>query len=161
MDHSKIDFREACEADLPVIVGLLAEDPLGSQRERFEDPLPPSYLHAFEDITADPNQNLVVASLDGEVVGVLQLTFIPYLTYQGSWRAQIEGVRVAEACRSKGVGRALFEWAIARARERGCRLVQLTTDAQRPDALRFYESLGFAATHHGMKLHLGRRPESP
>jgi len=160
MEQSDIEFRRAREADLSLIVRLLAEDPLGARRERLEDPLPNSYLEAFEDITADTNQNLVVATLGGEVVGVLQLTFIPYLTYQGSWRAQIEGVRVAEACRSKGVGRALFEWAIARARERGCHLVQLTTDAQRPDALRFYESLGFAATHHGMKLHLSRTVDS-
>ena len=154
MEHPEIAFRPARSRDLPAMVRLLAEDPLGAQREKLADPLPSGYLSAFEDIIADTNQNLVVATIANEVVGVLQLTFIPYLTYQGSWRAQIEGVRVAESCRSQGVGRALFEWAIARARERGCHLVQLTTDSQRPDALRFYESLGFAATHHGMKLHL-------
>ena len=91
---------------------------------------------------------------DGRVIGVLQLTFIPYLTYRGGWRALIEGVRVDRRHRSAGIGRRLFEWAIARSRERGCHLVQLTSDKQRPDAIRFYESLGFAASHEGMKLHL-------
>ncbi len=158
---SDLEFRAANEGDVAAIVGLLAADPLGAQRERSEEPLPKSYRRAFEAIAADPNQNLVVACAADAVVGVLQLTFIPYLTYQGGWRAQIEGVRVAESWRSSGVGRALFEWAIARAEERGCHLVQLTTDAQRPDALRFYESFGFRATHHGLKLHLTRGAESP
>jgi len=90
------------------------------------------------------------------VVGVLQLTFIPYLTYQGGWRALIEGVRVARGARSQGLGKALLEWAIARARERGCVMVQLTTDKSRPDAKRFYDGLGFVASHEGMKLHFGR-----
>jgi len=154
VEHTEVAFRPARARDLPTIVRLLAEDPLGAQREKLADPLPSGYLSAFEDIIADANQQLVVATLADEIVGVMQLSFIPYLTYQGSWRAQIEGVRVAEAHRSRGVGRAIFEWAIARARDRGCHLVQLTTDARRPDALRFYESLGFAASHHGMKLHL-------
>ena len=87
-------------------------------------------------------------------VGVMQLTFIPYLTYQGGWRALIEGVRVASEFRSKGIGREMIQWAIGRARERGCHVLQLTTDKERVDALRFYESLGFAASHEGMKLHL-------
>jgi len=148
-------FRGATAADLPAIVAMLANDPLGAQRERLEDPLPPSYLSAFEAIARDPNNELVVAEgADGQVVGVLQLTCTPYITHQGGWRATIEGVRVHESWRSAGVGRRLFEWAIARARERGCHLVQLTTDKQRPDALRFYEQLGFVATHEGMKLKL-------
>ena len=117
-------------------------------------PLPASYLAAFAAIDADPNNELVVATREGRVVAVLQLTFIPYLTYQGAWRALIEGVRVASSERSGGVGTALFEWAIARARERGCVMLQLTTDKARPDALRFYEKLGFVASHHGMKLKL-------
>lgn len=133
---------------------MLAEDVLGATRERFESPLPASYSQAFEEIDADRNNELVVACLDDAVVGVLQLTFIPYLTHQGSRRALIEGVRVARTHRSSGLGTRLFEWAIERARERGCRMVQLTTDKSRPDAKRFYEALGFVASHEGMKLTL-------
>jgi GNAT superfamily N-acetyltransferase len=96
----------------------------------------------------------VVAERAGEVVGVLQLTFIPYLTYKGGWRALIEGVRVAAPLRSAGIGRRMFLWAIDRARQRQCRMVQLTSDKTRPEAIRFYESLGFVASHEGMKLHL-------
>jgi GNAT superfamily N-acetyltransferase len=147
-------FRRARASDVAGIVRLLADDPLGAKRERCETPLPESYLQAFEAIDADPNNELVVVCLDEEVVGVLQLTFIPYLTYQGGWRALIEAVRVDAKVRSKGFGKAMFEWAIARSRERGCHLVQLTTDKSRPDAKRFYESLGFSASHEGMKLFL-------
>ena len=149
-----LQFRKALRQDVPAIVRLLADDPLGAKRERFADPLPESYRLAFDAIDADPNNELVVACLDGQVVGVLQLTFIPYLTYQGGWRALIEAVRVDSKLRSKGVGKTLFQWAIERARERGCHLVQLTTDKGRADAKRFYEGLGFAASHEGMKLHL-------
>ena len=147
-------FRRAAEGDLPDIVRLLADDPLGAKRERYESPLPQSYSQAFAAIAADANNELVVAEIDGAVIGVLQLTFSPYLTYQGGWRALIEGVRVDARHRSEGLGRVFFEWAIARARERGCHLLQLTTDKARPEAKRFYESLGFQATHEGMKLHL-------
>ena len=147
-----LTFRRATAADLPAIVGMLADDVLGAKRERFETPLPASYLKAFEEIEADPNNELVVACLDDAVVGVLQLTIIPYLTHQGSRRALIEGVRVSSAHRGTGLGTRLFEWAIGRARERGCRMVQLTTDKARPDAKRFYEALGFVASHEGMKL---------
>lgn len=150
----QLSFRRATAADVPVIVAMLADDILGATRERLETPLPASYLHAFEEIDADPNNELVVACLDDVVVGVLQLTFIPYLTHQGSRRALVEGVRVARFHRSAGLGKQLFEWAIARARERGCRMVQLTTDKTRPDARRFYEALGFVASHEGMKLAL-------
>lgn len=147
-------FRKASAEDLPAIVRLLADDPLGAKRERYATPLPEGYLRAFKAIDADPNNELVVACLGEEVVGVLQLTFIPYLTYQGGWRALIEAVRVISKVRSKGIGKAMFEWAIARSRERGCHLVQLTTDKSRPEAKRFYESLGFSASHEGMKLFL-------
>jgi GNAT superfamily N-acetyltransferase len=147
-------FRRARRGDLPAIVHLLADDPLGAQREADVSPLPASYGAAFDAIDADPNQELVVAESVGAVVGVLQLTFIPSLTYRGGWRALIEGVRVAAAMRSAGVGQRLFEWAIARARERGCHLLQLTSDKTRPDAIRFYERLGFVASHEGLKLPL-------
>jgi GNAT superfamily N-acetyltransferase len=111
-------------------------------------------MRAFRAIDGDTNNELIVACRDGKAVGVLQLTFIPYLTYQGGWRALIEGVRVDSRTRSQGLGKALIEWAIARARERGCIMVQLTTDKTRADAKRFYEGLGFVASHEGMKLHL-------
>lgn len=155
MNHPiDLAFRRARREDLEAMVGLLANDPLGAQREAPALPLLPSYGAAFDAIERDPNQELVVAECTGRVVGVLQLTFIPYLTHRGSWRALIEGVRVDASLRSLGVGRRLFAWAIERARERGCRIVQLTSDKQRPDAIRFYESLGFTASHEGLKLAL-------
>ena len=151
---SEVSFRRAAPSDLSILVRLLADDPLGAEREEFTDPLPPSYARAFERIEADPNQQLLVAELGGAVVGMLQLTLIPYLTYRGGVRALIEGVRVHRAYRGRSIGRALFEEAIRRAREADCHVVQLTTDKKRPDALAFYEALGFRATHEGMKLHL-------
>ena len=154
---SSVTFRRAGRDDVERIVQMLADDPLGAQRERYELPLPRSYLAAFEAIEADPNNEVVVACVDGKVIGVLQITFIPGLTYQGGWRALIEGVRVDAATRSSGLGKALVEHAIERARERGCHLVQLTTDKTRPAAKRFYEALGFVATHEGMKRPLTAR----
>ena len=139
---------------------MLADDALGAKREAYASPLPQEYYAAFEAIDVDPNNELVVACLVDKVVGVLQLTFIPYLTYRGSWRAQIEGVRVDASVRSRGVGRQLFQWAIERARQRGCRLLQLTSDKARPDAIRFYESLGFLASHEGLKLQLNSCPDT-
>ncbi len=150
----RLIFRQAGREDVPTVVAMLADDPLGAAREQFEDPLSPSYYDAFQAISDDPNNELVVATLAGEIIGFLQLTFIPGITYQGGWRALVEGVRVSKAYRSQGVGRHLFRWAIDRARERGCYLVQLTTDKSRDEALRFYERLGFAATHYGLKLKL-------
>lgn len=151
---NELDFRIAEETDLDQIVQMLADDVLGSQRERYEQPLPVSYIEAFQAISSDPNNELVVACIGEDVVGVLQITFTPYLTYQGGWRATIEGVRTASSMRGKGLGTELFKWAIERAKERGCHLLQLTTDKKRPDALRFYEKLGFEATHEGMKMKL-------
>ncbi len=152
-------MRRAGRDDLPAIVRMLAADPLGATRERYCLPLPQAYLDAFEVIDRDPNQELTVACEHGEVVGVLQITFLPYLTYQGGWRALIEGVRIASGARSRGLGRFMLEWAIGRARERGCHMVQLTSDKSRPDAVRFYQALGFVASHEGMKLHLA--PAAP
>ena len=133
---------------------MLADDELGGLRESDVPPLPESYYRAFDAIDRDSNNELVVAESGGKVVGVLQLTFIPYLTYRGSWRALIEGVRVDRETRSMGIGRRLITWAIERAKQRGCHLVQLTSDKQRPEALRFYEELGFVSSHEGLKLHL-------
>ena len=158
-DTAGFRMRRAQPADLPKIVELLANDPIGRLRERFADPLPAAYRRTFEAIDRDPNQLLAACCRCSEVIGVLQITFLPYLTYQGGWRALIEGVRTAAEVRSRGVGRFMFEWAIAQARSRGCHLVQLTTDKARPDAMRFYTALGFTASHEGMKLHLG--PSAP
>ena len=147
-------FRKATIKDIAFIVQLLANDKLGQLRERFEDPLPKEYYEAFEKINADPNQELIVVENDQqEIIGTLQLSFIQYLTYQGGIRAQIEAVRIREDLRGEGLGQKMFEWAIQRAKERNAHLLQLTTDKQRPDAIRFYEKLGFSASHEGMKIH--------
>ncbi|MGI2328485.1 GNAT family N-acetyltransferase [Planococcus sp. YIM B11945] len=151
---TELVFRLATEQDLDEIVAMLADDTLGSTRERYEQPLPESYTKAFQAISADANNELVVACLENKVVGVLQITFTPYLTHQGGWRATIEGVRTSSSARGKGIGSELIRYAIGRAKDRGCHLVQLTTDKKREDALRFYEQLGFTATHEGMKLKL-------
>lgn len=147
-------IRPARIDDLVEIVRLLADDELGQTREVGDEVLPDEYLRAFHDIDEDERNELIVVEDDGWMVGTLQLTFIPGLTHRGSERAQLEGVRVATSHRSQGIGRLLFEWAIERARQRGCRMVQLTTDKRRPDAYRFYESLGFVSSHEGMKLRL-------
>lgn len=152
--ESEISFRIATEKDLDSIVAMLADDVLGRERERDEHPLPNSYVKAFKAISSDPNNELVVACYGNEVIGVQQITFTPYITHQGGWRATIEGVRTSSSVRGKGVGTKLIQWAIQRAKERGCHLVQLTTDKKREDALRFYERLGFKATHEGLKMKL-------
>ena len=154
MEEIDLQIRRARRHDLPAIVHLLADDPLGASREADVSPLPDSYHAAFDAIDADANQELVVVEDDGRVVGVLQLTFIPSVTYQGSWRALVEGVRVAADRRSSGIGRRMIRWCIERARQRGCRMVQLTSNKSRVDAIRFYESLGFVASHEGFKLQL-------
>ncbi|GGC60470.1 GNAT family N-acetyltransferase [Undibacterium terreum] len=149
-----MEFRKARAADLGSLVALLADDKLGALREDPSLPLSQAYLSAFAAIDSDPNNELVVVEDGGRLLGMMQLTFIPYLTHQGSWRCLIEGVRIHGSYRGQGLGRQFFEWAIQRARDRKCRLLQLTSDKQRPDALRFYESLGFQATHEGFKLPL-------
>lgn len=154
LETPDLTLRTATEDDLAALVALLADDPLGALRERRGGPVADSYREAFRAIASDPNHQLMVADRAGTVVGVLQLSFLPHLTYEGGWRAQIEGVRVAKEHRSEGVGRTLVEAAVERARERGCHLVQLTTDRRRPAALKFYRSLGFEASHEGLKLHL-------
>ena len=147
-------FRRATRADLPAIVALLADDMLGRTREYPSEPLDPGYFAGFDAIEANPNDMLAVAEQDGCVLGCLQLTFLPGISHLGSWRGQIEGVRVAATRRGSGIGRQMLEWAIARCRTRGCRTVQLTTNAARVDAQRFYKTLGFEPSHVGMKLSL-------
>ena len=150
----KLKFRQATREDLPEIVRMLADDFLGSRRERHENPLPESYLKAFEEIEADKNNELIVAENDGAVVGALQLTFTPSISFQGGKRAGVESVRVDAQFRGQGIGRELMLFAINRAREENCVSMQLTTNAERADAHRFYENLGFKKSHLGMKLSL-------
>lgn len=153
----QLTFREAVQEDIATLVQMLAADELGATREDTSHPLNPRYLAAFAAIQYDPNNLLIVAESAGEIVGMLQLTFIPYLTHIGSWRCLIEGVRVHAAHRGEGIGRQLLQWAIAQAHAKEvCSIVQLTSDKQRADALRFYQSLGFEATHEGFKLKLTR-----
>jgi GNAT superfamily N-acetyltransferase len=146
-------FRKARRSDLKDIVGMLANDPLGSLREDVQHP--EKYSNAFDIIDKDGNQELIVVEDEGQIIGTLHLTIIQYLTHQGTIRAQIESVRVREDQRGKGVGEKMFLWAFDRARQRGAHLIQLTSDKKRPDAIRFYERLGFVASHEGMKKVLG------
>jgi ribosomal protein S18 acetylase RimI-like enzyme len=155
MNNSLPTYRLATRSDLSAIVALLAEHALGDEGETNTAPLPASYGEAFNAIDSGANNELVVVERgENGLIAVLQLTFIPNIAYRGSWRASIDGVRVARRARSGGIGEQLFMWAIARARSRGCLLLQLTTDKTRPDAIRLYERLGFVASHEGMKLRL-------
>jgi len=154
MNVNDVVFRLATRNDLPSIVHLLADDELGRQRERDDDPLPESYSIAFEKISSDPNHELIVAELNGRVLGTLHLMFLPSISYQGGLRAQVESVRVGTEYRSQGVGREMMKWAIKRARQHGAHVLQLTTHLSRKDAHRFYERLGFKGMHLGMKLSL-------
>ena len=149
-----LSYRAATHDDLFTLVAMLADDNLGAAREDISTPLNQAYSTAFDAIDADPNNELIVVEREGQIVGTLQLTFIPYLTYIGSWRCLIEGVRIHKDFRGQGLGTQFFKWAIQRAKERGCHMVQLTSDKQRTDAIRFYESLGFVASHEGFKLKL-------
>jgi GNAT superfamily N-acetyltransferase len=144
-------LRDARRGDVPEIVALLADDQLGAGRE---GPADDAYFAAFDQIEADPRSRLLVADSDGRVVGTLQLTMLPGLSRQGMLRAQIEAVRVAADQRGQRLGRRMIEHATEIARGQGCGLVQLTSDKRRPDAIRFYESLGFTASHEGLKLPL-------
>jgi ribosomal protein S18 acetylase RimI-like enzyme len=150
--NSSITIRRARRGDVAIIVAMLADDPLGSGRERLEDPLPPSYYEAFERLDRDSNIQLVVAEQEGAVVGCLQLCILPGLSSQGASRALIEDVRVASQRRSRGIGEHLVQWAVAEARAKGCKLVELLTHATRVDAQRFYARLGFKASHVGMTV---------
>ncbi|RCV51831.1 GNAT family N-acetyltransferase [Marinitenerispora sediminis] len=149
---SDLQIRRAVAADIPGIVALLADDELGATRESPHDLAP--YREAFAEIDADPRQFLAVAERGGRTVGTLQLTFLPGLSHRGGTRAQIEAVRIAGDARGRGLGTVLISWAVEEARRRGCRMVQLTSDAGRVDARRFYERLGFTASHVGFKLAL-------
>ncbi|WP_327396074.1 GNAT family N-acetyltransferase [Streptomyces phaeochromogenes] len=147
-----LEIRPAVPDDVPAIVAMLADDPLGAQRESPDDLSP--YLAALERLSKDPNQHLVVAVRKGRVVATLQLTIIPGLSRKGATRSIIEGVRIHADERGSGLGTRFIEWAIDRSRSEGCQLVQLTSDVSRTDARRFYERIGFTASHVGFKLQL-------
>lgn len=148
-----MEIRPATRDDVPAIVALLADDEHGATREDPANDLDRGYLVAFEAIDGDPNHELIVATDDdGTVIATFQLSFLPGISHRGAWRAQVEAVRVARDRRGSGLGHELMSWAIDRARERECRMVQLTSNATRDRAHRFYASLGFETTHHGMKL---------
>jgi ribosomal protein S18 acetylase RimI-like enzyme len=147
-----VSIRRARRDDVGAIVGMLADDALGRARERIEDPLPAPYFDAFDRLDRDPNIQLVVAEEEGAVVGCLQLCILPGLSSQGASRALIEDVRVGSLSRSRGIGERLVRWAVAEARARSCKLVELLTHHTRTDAQRFYERLGFQRSHVGMTI---------
>jgi len=146
-------FREAIVSDLTEIVRLLGDDDLGSQREKITGEIEPSYTRAFEAISADPHNNVYVVEREGKVVGCLQFTMIPNLSFSGAWRGQIEGVRIDKSLRGTGIGTEFFKWTLERARQSGCKIVQLIMNVARTDTHHFYETLGFKASHTGFKLY--------
>lgn len=153
MAVNSITIRRTRRDDVPAIVAMLADDHLGSARERPADPLPASYFDAFETVDGNPNFSLVVAATgEGRVVGCLQLCILPGLSSQGASRGLIEDVRVASDCRSRDIGEQLVQWALEEARARGCKLVELLTHQSRTDAQRFYKRFGFTASHVGMTV---------
>jgi len=151
---SDLEIRDATLADLPAIVAMLADDPLGRTREDPSLPLDPAYVAAFEAIAANPDQRLLVAVEAGHVLGTLQLAFLPGISRRGGWRGQIEAVRVARDRRGEGLGAQMVAWAVEQCRARGCVAVQLTSDASRTEAHRFWEAQGFRPSHKGFKLEL-------
>ena len=152
MTAESVSIRPARREDVAAIVTMLADDHLGSARERVEDPLPASYYEAFARVERDQNIQLVVAESEGRVVGCLQLAILPGLSSQGGRRGLLEDVRVASDCRSRGIGEQLVQWAVTEAKARGCNLVELLTHQTRTDAQRFYKRLGFTASHVGMTV---------
>jgi ribosomal protein S18 acetylase RimI-like enzyme len=153
-ESAQIQFRTATRYDLSQILHLLADDELGKTREIQSEQTASEYLTAFDEIESDINNELIVASQGTEVLAVLQITYIPNLTLKGTKRAQIEGVRVSSKTRGQGLGHKLINYSLQRAKDKGCKLAQLTTNKTRVDAIRFYEDLGFKSTHEGMKINL-------
>lgn len=149
---SDLEIRPVATDDLAAVVAMLADDPLGAQRESPDDLTP--YRQAFQRLADDPNQHVVVAVREDRVVGTLQLTIVPGLSRRGATRSIIEGVRIHGDERGSGLGTQLIQWAVDESRRQDCQLVQLTSDVTREDAHRFYERLGFTASHVGFKLAL-------
>jgi ribosomal protein S18 acetylase RimI-like enzyme len=152
MNAESVSIRPARREDVAAIVAMLADDRLGSARERVEDPLPAAYYEAFARVERDENIQLVVAESEGRVVGCLQLAILPGISSQGGMRGLLEDVRVASDCRSRGIGEQLVQWAVTEAKARGCNLVELLTHQTRTDAQRFYKRLGFTSSHVGMTV---------
>lgn len=151
---ANLSLRPAEEKDLPEIIGLLMEDQFGATREDLSDPLLPSYHQAFQDITADQNQTLLVVDYNKELIGSCHLTFMPSLSFKGSWRLNIENIHVTKRFQNQGIGTWMLQKAIVMGKGKGCKIVQLTTNKKRFLAKTFYEKLGFIASHEGMKLYL-------
>ncbi|OBY67817.1 GNAT family N-acetyltransferase [Polaribacter reichenbachii] len=150
-----MNFRKATEKDLAEIVKMMADDVLGKKRENFQSPLPIEYVKAFQKINIDKNQELIVLENENlEVIGTMQLTFIQYISYVGGIRAQVENVFIKANQRGLGMGKKMLEWAIKRAKEKNAHIIQLTSNKERPRAIKFYEELGFKSTHEGLKLYL-------
>ncbi len=149
-----ITYRAASLDDLPTIIQMLADDPLGQKRERYTEPISEKYLSAFEAIEKDKNNEVILACYEENIIGFFQITYIPYLTYMGKWRALIEGVRVHKSFRNQGLGKELILKSIELAKQKKCHLLQLTTDKKRPEAIAFYKAVGFVPSHEGMKFHL-------
>ncbi|MBJ7437577.1 MAG: GNAT family N-acetyltransferase [Sphingopyxis sp.] len=147
-------MRKATMSDVPAVVAMLFDDHLGRERETVGEKLDPAYIAAFNAIDADPNQQLVVAELNGKVVGTMQLSYLPGIQFRGGWRQQVEAVRIASELRGQGLGEKMMIWAIEQARQRGCMLVQLSSHVSRAAAHRFYQRLGFDDQHVQMKLYL-------
>jgi GNAT superfamily N-acetyltransferase len=149
-----VTYRDATAADLPGIIRLLAEDQIGGRQDDPSEPLDPVYAAAFAAIDSDTNQRLIVAEIDGEIVGTMQLSYLPGLLNRGAWRGQIEAVRIAGDRRGQGLGAAMIDWAVKQCRARGCFMAQLTSNNDRVAAHRFYERLGWQKSHAGFKLYL-------
>lgn len=147
-------IRKVTRNDIPHIVRLLANDPLGKKRESYQDPLPQEYYAAFSEIDGDKNNYLIVVEDNGKIIGTSQLTIITYITYRGEKRGQIEGVRIDESYRGQGIGKLMIEWSISKSRDLGCHVVQLTMDKQRDETIQFYKKLGFVVSYEGLKLNL-------
>lgn len=154
MTNDSLTYRAATEKDLPAVIAMLIDDKLGQSRDAVTDPLEPVYLNAFAALEADPNQHLIVVEDEGEIVGTMQLSFLVGLSRRGAWRGLIEAVRVNGTRRGQGIGHKMMLWAIEECRRRNCQAVQLTTDKSRSDAHRFYDDLGFIASHKGYKMTL-------
>jgi ribosomal protein S18 acetylase RimI-like enzyme len=152
MNAESVSIRPARREDVAAIVAMLADDRLGSARERVEDPLPAVYYEAFARVERDENLQLVVAESESRVIGCLQLAILPGISSQGGMRGLLEDVRVASDCRSRGIGEQLVQWAVTEAKARGCNLVELLTHQTRTDAQRFYKRLGFTSSHVGMTV---------
>ena len=152
--NKNLSYRKARQEEIESIIKMLAEDELGLSRENLAIPLDKAYLDAFEQIDSDPNQYLMIVERDNQIVGSCHLTIMPSLTFTGSTRLQLEGVRVSAACRGQKIGEWMIQAAIEYGESKGASIIQLTTDKKRVQAKRFYESLGLKATHEGMKVYL-------